>query len=175
MKYDPEKHHRHSIRLQGYDYTLNGAYFVTIVTQGRECLFDDAVLRGVAESFWLRLPQRFSHASLDEWVVMPNHLHGILVIDWAGLTTSNPPANLPDASLSGAPAGSLGAIIGAYKSTTTQRMNRIRGVAGRQVWQRNYYERIIRSAAELDAIRRYIHDNPLNWPHDEHHPLPTDA
>ena len=94
---------------------------------------------------------------------------GILMIDRAGLTPDLS-SDHPDTPPSGAPAGSLGAIIGAYKSTTTQRINRIRGVAGRQVWQRNYYERIIRSAAELDAIRQYIHDNPLNWPHDEHHP-----
>lgn len=169
MRYDPEKHRRHSIRLAGYDYTQAGAYFVTIVTQGRECLFDDAILRGVAESFWLRLPQRFSRVSLDELVVMPNHLHGILVISQNGaIPNPIPPAG--GVHPAGAPVGSLGAIIGAYKSTTTQRINRIRGVAGRQVWQRNYYERIIRSRAELDAIRRYIRDNPLNWPHDEHHP-----
>ena len=169
MKYDPEKHHRHSIRLTGYDYTQAGAYFVTIVTQGREPVFDNVVLQGIAESFWLRLPQRFSHVSLDEWVVMPNHLHGILVISQDGPIPDPilPAGGVPPA---GAPIGSLGAIIGAYKSTTTQRINRIRDMSGRQVWQRNYYERIIRSDAELDAIRRYIRDNPLNWPHDEHHP-----
>lgn len=174
MKYDPEQHHRHSIRLPGYDYGQAGAYFVTLATQGRECLFDDAVLRGVAESFWLRLPKHFPHVSLDAWVVMPNHLHGILIINQARLSP-NPPANLPPMPPDGAPAGSLGAIIGAYKSATTQRMNRIRGVTGRQIWQRNYYEGIIRSDAELDAIRKYIHDNPLNWPHDEHHPHPPGA
>ncbi len=169
MRYDPDKHDRHSIRLPGYDYAQSGAYFVTIVTQGRECLFDDAILQGIAESFWLRLPKRFSHVSLDAWVVMPNHLHGILIINQARLNPVHAPS-LPSTPPAGAPTGSLGAIIGAYKSTTTQRINRIRGVTGRQVWQRNYYERIIRSDANLDAIRKYIHDNPLNWPHDEHHP-----
>jgi putative transposase len=115
------------------------------------------------------LPKRFSHLSLDAWVVMPDHVHGILMIDQVGLTP-DPSPDLPDTPPAGAPVGSLGAIIGAYKSTTTQRINRIRGTAGRQVWQRNYYEHIIRSGAELDAIRRYIHDNPLNWPLDKHHP-----
>jgi len=79
-RYDPDKHHRRSIRLQGYDYTQSGAYFVTIVTHGRELLFDDPVLRRVAETMWQRIPRHFPHVELDEWVVMPNHVHGIIVI-----------------------------------------------------------------------------------------------
>lgn len=80
MKYDPLKHHRHSIRLQGYDYSQGGAYFVTIVTRNRECLFDSTVLHRVAESNWRSIPQHFSNVVLDGWIVMPNHLHGVIVI-----------------------------------------------------------------------------------------------
>lgn len=80
MKYDPLKHHRHSIRLRGYDYSQGGAYFVTICVDNRECLFDDRVLRRVAETYWRTLPQHFPNVVLDEWIVMPNHLHGVIVI-----------------------------------------------------------------------------------------------
>ena len=80
MKYDPSKHRRHSIRLKGYDYAQVGAYFVTIVTHNRECLFDDLVLRRAAETHWHALPNHFANILLDEWIVMPNHLHGVIVI-----------------------------------------------------------------------------------------------
>jgi putative transposase len=78
--YDPDKHHRRSIRLEGYDYTQAGAYFVTIVTHERALLFDDPLLCRVAEAMWQRIPSHFPHAALDEWVVLPNHIHGILWI-----------------------------------------------------------------------------------------------
>ncbi len=80
-RFDPNKHHRRSIRLRGYDYSRAGAYFVTIVTQERECLFDDVSLRRVIETYWRDIPRHFVNVSLDEWVVMPNHLHGIVVIE----------------------------------------------------------------------------------------------
>jgi putative transposase len=80
MKYDPDRNHRRSIRLEGYDYTQTCAYFVTICTRDRECLFDDPVLRRVAETCWLDVPRHFPKVALDEWVLMPNHFHGILVL-----------------------------------------------------------------------------------------------
>jgi len=80
VRFDPEKHHRHSIRMPGYDYTEPGAYFVTICCQNRECLFDDPVLRSVVETHWQNIPGHVPNATLDAWVVMPNHLHGIIVI-----------------------------------------------------------------------------------------------
>lgn len=78
--YNPNIHHRRSIRLSGYDYTQVGSYFVTIVTYQRELLFDNSVFRKVAETMWERIPRNFHHVQLEEWVVMPNHLHGILWI-----------------------------------------------------------------------------------------------
>lgn len=79
-RYDRDKHHRRSIRLKGYDYAQPGAYFVTIATHDREALFDDPVFRRVAEMMWQRIPHHSPHIELDEWVVMPNHVHGIIVI-----------------------------------------------------------------------------------------------
>ncbi len=79
-RFDPNKHHRRSIRLRGYDYSRAGAYFVTIVTQERECLFDDVSLRRVIETYWRDIPRHFVNVSLDEWVVMPNHVHGSIRI-----------------------------------------------------------------------------------------------
>lgn len=155
---ETRSHHRRSIRLRGYDYTQAGWYYVTLVTQERACLFDTPLFRQVAETAWQHLPQHFPGLLLDAWILMPDHLHGVLTLtvdgpDGAGATQ---PAN-------SVPHGSLGAIIGTYKAITTRRLNHIRQVTGRQVWQRNYYEHVIRSEPELQAIRQYIRDNPARW------------
>ncbi len=169
-KYDPQKHHRRSIRLKGYDYSQAGAYFVTIVTHGRELLFDDPVLRRVAETLWQRIPRHFSHVELDAWVVMPDHIHGIIVI-----TTTLPSGDktAPAERPTGPPSGSLGAIIGNFKSITARRINRLRKTPGKPIWQRNYYEHIIRDERALKAIRQYIHDNPARWIEDTKSPKAT--
>jgi len=163
MAYDPQQHHRRSIRLPGFDYTQDGLYFVTLVTHERECLFDDPIFRTVAETHWQQIPKHSPFVHLDAWVVMPNHLHGILIL------SDNPEERTGRSSSKLAP-GSLGAIVGSYKSLTTRRLNHMAGLEGRTVWQRNYYERIIRSEPELTAIRKYIEQNPANWALDEHHP-----
>jgi hypothetical protein len=92
MKFDPEKHHRRSIRLQGYDYTRAGAYYVTIVTQGRECLFgeiknDEMVLNRfgqIVNRAWLDLPNHYVHVEIGTFCIMPNHVHGIIVLNENG-------------------------------------------------------------------------------------------
>lgn len=192
MKYDPFKHHRRSTRLKGYDYTQVGAYFVTICAHKRECLFDDIVLRRVAESCWRTIPQHFPNAVLDEWIVMPNHLHGIVVIAYDvrrgeaflgapfdAKVSSSSVIELPGNGVGGnasplPPRGvssnSLGAIIGNYKSATTRRINTIRHTQGAPVWQRNYWEHIIRDENELNRTREYIIDNPANWDADVENP-----
>jgi putative transposase len=184
--YDPDKHHRRSIRLREYDYTQPGAYFVTIDTHDGELLFDDPVLRRVAETMWQRIPRHFPFVQLDESIVMPNHLHGILFLadraregdecpeagseGGADLEDNGDGAHPPPAEdapprypPSGPLSGSLGAIVGNFKSVTARRINRIRKTPGHPVWQRNYYERVIRNERELIAIRKYIRDNPENW------------
>lgn len=116
---------RRTIRLTGYDYTAPGAYFVTICTHDREHLFDDAAFREVAENAWRNFPlhPHATHVTLDEWIVMPNHVHEILVI-------SERDARLVS--------GSVGAIAGNYRSLVARRINRFRRTPGARVWQRGY-------------------------------------
>jgi putative transposase len=190
MKYNPQKHDRRSIRLPGYDYTTPGAYFVTLCTQNRECLFDDPVLRAVVETYWQAIPRYTPHVVLDAWVVMPNHIHGIIIImerpailgarhsTRMPLSVQEPASSeihtamqnqssnalpLPQPIAHGALPGSLGAIVGSFKSVTARRINRIRHTPGMDVWQRNYYEHIIRNEQALQRIREYIVNNPLRW------------
>ncbi len=166
--FDPAQHHRRSIRLPQYDYAQAGAYFITIVTYQRELLFDDPVLHQVIETFWQRIPRHVLYVKLDTFVVMPNHFHGILWLINADLVSAardvTPPSQpylLP---------GSLGAIVGNFKSITTRRINQVRKTPGQPAWQRNYYERVIRNDEELNAIRQYIIDNPVNWLQDSENP-----
>lgn len=164
MPYNPSFHHRRSIRLPGYDYRNGGGYFVTIVTHERAPLFDDLTLRRVAEFYWEQTSRTSQQVVVDDYVVMPNHLHGILVFTSTMLDqVEQPPC---DPISSGSLSGSLGAVVGSFKSQTARRINQIRKAAGAPVWQRNYHEHIIRNERELSAIRQYIHDNPLNWAKD---------
>jgi putative transposase len=163
-RYDPDLHHRHSIRLPHHDYTSPAVYFVTICTHRREYLFDDPHFRGIAEDLWLAIP-RHPHArrvTLDEWIVMPNHLHGLLALGPRVTGRGRGLPARPDGSI-GLAAGSLGAIVGNYKSLVTRRVNELRDTPGAPVWQRNYYERIVRNQRQLDALRRYIAENPARW------------
>ena len=196
MGYDPAKHHRRSIRLPAWDYRWAGDYLVTLVAHERETLFGKIVegdlvpseYGEVAARCWQEIPAHFSHVKLDEWVLMPNHLHGIIVIvddgcwgenRWGeALPRPNPnpgPNNDPIRKIRpypprGCKPGSLGAIIGSFKSIVTRRINELRDTPGNRVWQRNYYEHIIRNERELDAIRRYIQSNPFRWEDDRENP-----
>lgn len=188
--FNPEKHHRRSIRLPNYDYTQAGAYFVTIVTYQRELLFDDPVLRRIVETFWQRIPMHVPQVQQDTSVVMANHLHGIMwMLDddrnrrgeasaqrsrsigsaaTSGILVDG--KSLADASPLQLQPGSLGAIIGNFKSITTRRINQVRKTPGQSVWQRNYYEHIIRNDQDLNDIRQYILDNSANWLEDIENP-----
>jgi REP element-mobilizing transposase RayT len=165
------KHHRRSIRLKGYDYTQAGAYFVTICTQDRACLFGDVVdgqmrvneCGQVVADSWLWLSVRYLHVDLDEWVVMPNHLHGIIILtgpDDRGGSRTAPTENRKP----------LGRLIGAFKTISTKRLNGLRNAPRVPVWQRNYYEHIVRSEESLTRIRSYITDNPARWDEDRENP-----
>lgn len=192
MPYDATEHHRRTIRLPGYDYRSPGAYFVTICVQGGECLLGE-IADGemqlsewgrVARHYWMRIPNHFAHVRLDAWVVMPNHLHSILVI--AGRVKASPATassrdNListatdssdKEAATDASPLqpGSLGAIVGNYKSVSTRRINRMRGMPGTRFWQRNYWEHIIRDERSLNRIREYIQNNRARWAEDQLHP-----
>ena len=179
MNYNPEIHHRQSIRLRNYDYSETGAYFVTIVTQSRLCMFGDVAGgnlclndRGAMISdAWQNLSLRFPNIELDAFVLMPNHIHGIIVIEKALPTDGRDPDG---AGTRPAPT-TLGNIVGAFKSITTDmyidgvKRSGWPGFPGK-LWQRNYYEHVIRDEKDLSAIREYIVNNPDLWEEDTENP-----
>ena len=174
---------RHSIRLPGYDYSQAGAYFVTICTYNRRPLFGEIhdgemqlnALGRVASAQWLLLTNRFTNLELGEWIIMPNHVHGILVISGRGeasLDRLTVPSNklVKDASPlrpNGTIPGSVGAIIQNFKSVTSRKINAQSGKSKVIIWQRNYYEHVIRDEKDYQAIYDYILTNPQNWEKDE--------
>lgn len=165
-RYDPHKHHRRSIRLRDWDYRSVGIYFITLCTHQRENLFDNPVWRQLVENGWANIPNHphAQHILLDEWIVMPNHLHGILIIICATILPQ-PETNLQP-GLHNAESGSIGAIVGNFKSLMTRRINNLRPTPGGKVWPRGDYDRIIRNEQELNATRQYIQNNPLRWAED---------
>jgi REP element-mobilizing transposase RayT len=177
MSDDPERHRRRSIRLADWDYAGAGAYFVTVCTHKRLCLFGEVVDGEMRLNEWGEIVQEewFQTAVVrpyvvlhpDEFVVMPNHVHGIIwIADRRGDPTGRPYAGRPRGPIS----GSLGAIIAQYKSIVTKRINARRDAPGVPVWQRNYYEHIIRDEEELGHIHEYIRTNPACWQTDENNP-----
>ena len=176
---DHETHHRRSVRLRDYDYRQAGAYFVTICAHDRLCIFGEAegsrvVLNDygiVVQEEWLRTEAQRPHVRLDAFVVMPNHVHGIIVLqadDQEGTARRAPTG--ATARFGEALAGSLATVVGAFKSAASRRINQMRGTPGMPVWQRNYYEHVIRSEKELNRIRQYIADNPTRWALDPENP-----
>jgi len=177
MKYNPDKHHRRSIRLQGYDYSQPGAYFVTVCVQDQECLLGDIVdgemrmneLGELVWATWHDLPNHLPHVELDAFVVMPNHVHGIVwIVDVVGagsVGAGSEPAPTNTNKRRGLPE-----IVRQFKTFSAQRVNQRRGTPGMPVWQRNYYEHIIRNDSSLHQIQKYILENPLCWHLDRENP-----
>jgi len=166
---------RRSIRLRGYDYTQSGAYFVTICTQNRECLFGDIVngkmvlneYGKIVVAEWKKTAEIRDEIELDEWVVMPNHFHGIVVVTGRGTA-----CRAPTIERFGKPvAGSLPTIVRSFKSAGTKCINTIRNMPGAKLWQRNYYEHVIRNENELNRIQQYIINNPDKWESDRNYPI----
>ena len=162
-------HRHHSTRLADYDYSQNGAYFVTLCTWQRIKLFGEIVAGGmqlndwgkIVEQAWIHTNHAFPNTIMDLFVIMPNHLHGVIVIDYPGTIPARPFNE------------SLGTIIGQFKSRASKHIlavtRRIPITPG-QIWQRNYYEHIIRNESEWDRIRKYIETNPMNWNSDDENP-----
>ena len=168
MPVEEIKLRRKSIRLKEYDYSQAGTYFVTICTQDRECLFGQIVDENmilnengkIVLSCWNDLPNHYSHVRLDAFQIMPNHVHGIIFIVGAGFKPAPTPTKrhgLPE-------------IVRAFKTFSARRINESRRTPGESIWQRNYYNRIIRNEDELNRIREYIIDNPLKWDLDNDNP-----
>jgi len=178
MKYNPAIHHRRSIRLKGYDYSQAGLYFVTICVQNRECIFGEIVDNEmilnengqIVQMVWNELPQHYNHIELGEFVVMPNHIHGIVIITDVDVATVG--AGLKPAPTT--PKHGLPEIIRALKTFSARKINDLvraglkpAPTRGEKLWQRNYWEHIIRDEQSHQRIADYIVNNPINWEKDK--------
>ena len=186
MALNASHHYRRSVRMPSYDYAQPGAYFVTICTHERAHLFGEiangqmclSACGQIVQTCWLAVPHHFSSVRLDAFVVMPNHFHAVVQIcgsDIAGPAlpqgvaidscVDDVPVTASQSSTvrAGTMAGSLSAIIQNFKSVTTRAINQSDHAPAARVWQRNYYEHVIRNEKELMTIRQYILNNPLKW------------
>lgn len=211
-KFDPQKHpfdnaqgrHRRSIRLKGYDYSQEGAYFVTIVTWRREFLFGEIVNQEmrlspygeIVQKWWEEIPVHFPNVEIGAFVIMPNHVHGIIYIfderrgtvpvpdDNGGISISEN-KDMSGENLGGENLGgktpplrvfngmpTLGQIVAYFKYQSTKEMNKIDNTGTvTKFWQRNYYEHIIRNDKDLQNKTDYIEANPLLWDEDDENPV----
>jgi len=177
---------RRTIRLPYYDYTDAGAYFVTVCVTQHRCILgeirdtDVALSRmgQIALAIWEELPAHFSEVHLDQFVVMPNHIHGILFIknesqnnEQSASVRTQHAASLrrPVRTFGPLQAGELGTIVRSYKSAVTRQVNLLRQTPGHTFWQKKYYEHVIRDESDLDRIREYIVTNPSRWAEDKYY------
>jgi REP element-mobilizing transposase RayT len=168
MPYDPNIHDRRSTRLHGYDYNQPGSYFVTVCTYEKQHVFgsivnDEMYLNDagqIVNNTWNTIPQRFPNIELDEYIIMPNHLHGIITNNGATSNAKYKSSNNPLSSH----LSLLGQIIRTFKSASTSQIRKT--VRPDFSWQHNYYEHIIRQEKDLDHIRQYIATNPAGWAQD---------
>ena len=196
MNLIPNKHHRHSIRLQGYDYSQSGLYFITICCLDRICRFgkiekSEMILNEygqIAFEEWMKLTERFSNFELDVFQIMPNHIHGIIVLNvGATLAVAQNAQNAQNAVAQNAPNGddiggvvktragaspapTISDIVGAYKSLVANgclKIHKSKNETMGKLWQRNYYEHIIRNDQSYQRISEYIINNPLKWKEDK--------
>ena len=196
MKYNPDIHHRRSIRLKGYDYSKAGMYFVTICCQNRQCIFGE-IENGemalnnfgkIASDEWVKLSEQYPNVLLDVFQIMPNHIHGIITLGDVGATLAvalnenaiaqnNIAGTNQWAGASPAPTrdvqttkNTIGNIVGAYKSLVANKCLEIfksKNEYMGKLWQRNYWEHIIRDEESYQRIANYIINNPINWKNDK--------
>ncbi len=190
MKFNPDIHHRRSIRLHCYDYSQAGALFVTICTNNRENLFGEIVAGAVqlndagqtVERCWIDIPAHFPRVELDEFVIMPNHVRGIIVLTDAVTTVGARDIGARDigardigakdiSPLQSRPAGTsgtIGSIVRGFKIGVTKWFRQQTAI--HEVWQRNYWDHVIRNETERDRFREYIGNNPARWELDKLNP-----
>jgi putative transposase len=175
MDRDLQKHRPRSIRLKDYDYSQAGAYFITVCAHTKEYLFGNVVdgrmqlskWGCIVNEFWKGIPLHFQNIEIDASVVMPNHIHAIIFIGEFGRGGVSPPEvenPLPLQKVT------LGKVLAYYKYQTTKLINQARNSLGKSVWQRNYYDHVIRNDVDLSHIREYILWNPLKWELDSENP-----
>jgi putative transposase len=208
MKFDPQKHHRRSIRLKNYDYAFEGSYYVTVVTQRRECLFGEIVdakmylsnYGEIVQKWWDNIPNHFPNVETGAFVIMPNHIHGIVFVteerrgevvsphdqpndnnqkNTSNVNTSHRREESMQTSEPDNQGGeipplrrpTLGQIVAYFKYQSTKEMNEADNIGIiTKFWQRNYYEHIIRNEKELKQKTDYILDNPSRWDEDKESP-----
>ena len=181
MKYNSEIHHRKSIRLKGYDYSKEGFYFITICTQNRECLFGE-IIEGkmilnnaglMIEKIYKELPNYFGNANLNEYIIMPNHFHCIIEIVGVESISTHDIQLSNRVDMESTPT-TIPNILQTFKRYTTLeyikmvKSNKLPNF-NRRIWQRNYYENIIRNDQIHEKIIEYIKNNPLKWKEDKYH------
>ena len=181
-----ETHNRQSNRLPHYDYSQPGAYFVTLVTYERACLFGEiregevclSATGQIVDRAWWAIPEHFAGVTVDDYVIMPNHVHGVIWIDQDDVDTvrevgarhASPLRGNGGSNPRGVKPHSLGAIVGSFKSAVTKQIHKIRGYEHLRVWHRNYYEHVIRDEKAYEEITNYIATNPMNWELDREYP-----
>ena len=174
-KYNPKIHHRRSVRIKNYDYASDGYYFITICTKNKIEYFGE-IINGkmvlnecgkIADQCWREIPEHFPDASLDEYIIMPNHIHGILIIKMPAAGAQNFVPLRQTNEFQHIIPRSLGSIIRGFKIGVTKwrRQNNYDFE-----WQKNYYDHIIRDKKSLDKIREYIRNNPPQWELDKNNP-----
>ena len=181
--YNPKIHHRQSIRLKSHDYSQEGYYFVTICTKNKIEYFGEIIngkmilneMGKITKKQWLWLAEQYDYVKLDEWIIMPNHLHGILIIEIDG-DIGGAGRHLPlqqQYEQQSRKIKPLSELIGAFKTTSSKLIHRMDGSRPASTefqWQRNYYDHIIRDEKSLDKIREYIRNNPPQWELDRNNP-----
>jgi putative transposase len=193
MTFDPTRHHRRSLRLPGHDYRQAGACFITLCTHDRACLFGEVVgdqvrLTALGETVrrcWQAIPDHFSHVRLDAFVVMPNHVHGILwlansvgarhAVPLRGVGFGRPVAGSMEERFGRPVAGSIPTIIRSFKSAATREINAHRRMPEAAVWLRGYFEHVIRDEPALGQVREYLANNPRQWAMDRENPARVPA
>jgi len=174
------------MRLQEYDYSQEGAYFITICTVNHDLIFSDVRFKEIVEKCWMNSSNMRPNIDLDEFVVMPNHVHGIIIIKYqkpqpVGAYCNTPPKRPGRANINSplrgkhpdkfkSPSQTIGSIIRGFKSSSAKKINILRETPGMPVWQRNYYDHVIRGEKDLYSKRKYIRENPLAWELDEENP-----
>jgi REP element-mobilizing transposase RayT len=175
MKLNPALHHRRSIRLKDYDYSQQGTYFVTVCTYNRKCnlgkvINDEVQLNKyghIVENEWIKTADIRKNVELDTYVIMPNHLHAIIMLNCRGVLQYAPTDTSGKLQ---SPSQTVGSIIRGFNSTVTKQINQLRNTPGSSVWQHNYYEHIVRNEDGLNRIREYIINNPIQWQFDRENP-----
>ena len=187
MTFNPDIHRRRSIRLKAHDYSSAGAYYVTVCGQNRECVFGKIVnavmilndAGRMVLTVWNEMPGRYPSVQIDSFVIMPNHIHGIIVLTGSNVGAGPRACPTQDTEKGQprrvAPTPSLPDVMYGFKSMTTTRYRYGVKEQGwppfqKRLWQRNYYERVIRNDSEMERVREYITGNPARWLEDEENP-----